>query len=1192
MIFKKLEMQGFKSFFDRTSVNFQSGINAVVGPNGCGKSNIADAIRWVLGEQSPKRLRGENMEDLIFAGSDARGPLGMAEVTLTVEANGTEFPSPFNKYTEVAVTRRLYRSGESDFLINNTACRLRDIRELFMDTGMNPRAYAIIDQGHIGDIISSRPESRRILFEEAAGISRYKERKATALRKLDSTERNLLRLNDIIREVKRQIRSLKLQATKAGKYNRLRGEIEELELKMLYLQYCARSEENLSQQRKGEGLDEIREALGQEAGTAEATLEAGKLSLLESEKEVSAAREEYYSHRSRVDAVEHQLAAGRARRDETAASLTRNDAENSRLSDLQEEISRERSAVGEEILALESSLSRSEGQHREIDAEVKRIAEAAGAIKAQIDAENVRFLQEVRAEGEIQNRVTQAQTMKDSLAREIDRLRAEIGRTEEEEGGLRAHEGELKATLEKDREERARAKGVLAEGGIKLEGSRAGLKDAEEELHRVREEHAHASSRLASLTELKTSLSGWPERFRKEFDRILESRRLSGQVKGLLATFVQAPPEYETALEAVLGDKLKYLLVNSREAALEAAHALRHDSEVRGTLLPVAPDSRPAEVSCEGTGVMGRLSDCVTVPTEYRPSIEHLLQGVFLVEDLAAAERLRSLNGAVRTFVTPAGEVVWPDGSITAGPLDSSRELLPLLRRTRETKAAVAESAEKVESLTRERERLRREVTDCEEEMEGLNGVVSRMDLAISSLENDLSHTRQKIAAREERRADLNATCEGCLAEKTSFEETLARELTLKSEHEGGRQEREREIAALDERFSSLLRKEEDGAGRTSALRAELAAGRERLSHLRTRLERLATDWERNESRRTTLTEEIAALREEEIRAGVKIEELKKQAEELAGSRQDREKRLADLQDRHRLEAGRVAETEENLRRTRIKSEELQQEAAGLQAKRAELQVRLENVRDRIAEIRSCPPEELWDEETRTAVRGEALEEIEEHHREQVARIQSMGPVNLAAIGDHEELQERLEFQQEQQQDLEKATEDLRQAIRKINVTSRQKFLETFEKINEKFQVVFPLLFTKGHAVLRLTDTEDPLDAGIEVLAQPAGKKLQRLSLLSGGEKALTAIALLLSIFMVKPTPFCLLDEVDAPLDESNTIRYLELLKTSINGSQLVVITHNKQTMAMASNLVGVTMADPGVSSLISVQLAAAGDNN
>jgi chromosome segregation protein len=1192
VIFKKLEMQGFKSFFDRTSVNFQSGINAVVGPNGCGKSNIADAIRWVLGEQSPKRLRGENMEDLIFAGSDARGPLGMAEVTLTVEANGREFPSPYNKYTEVAVTRRLYRSGESDFLINNSTCRLRDIRELFMDTGMNPRAYAIIDQGHIGDIISSRPENRRVLFEEAAGIARYKERKATALRKLESTERNLLRLNDIIREVKRQIRSLKLQATKAEKYNRLRGEIEELELKMLYLQYCVRGEENLSWQKKGEGLDEIREALGREAATAEATLEAGKTALLQSEKEVADAREEYYSHRARVDGVEHQLAAGRARRDEIAASLARNGAEDSRLSDLQEEIAGERSSVEEEILALETSLSAKEGQHREIDAEVARITEAAGAIKAQIDAENLRFLQEVRAEGEIQNRVTQAQTMKDSLAREIDRLRAEIRRTEEEESGLRAREGELKVTLERNRGERAKAKSALAACGARLEKSRAGFKEAEEDLHRVRENHAQASSRLASLTELKTSLSGWPERFRKEFDRILEDRRLSGQVKGLLATFVQAPPEYETALEAVLGDKLKYLLVNSREAALEAVQALRSDSEVRGTLLPVTPESRPAEIPCEGAGVLGRLSDCVTVPEEYKSSIEHLLRGVYLVEDLAAAERLRSLNGAVRTFVTPAGEVVWADGSLTAGPLDSSRELLPLLRRTRETKAAVAESAEKVRSLTDERERLRREVTACEEETKGLSEVVSRTDLEISSLEKDLAHTRQKITAREERRADLNATSEGCLAEQASFEETLVRELALKSEHEGGRQEREREIAALDERFSSLLKEEETCAGRAGALQVELAAGRERLSHLRTRLERLAADRQRNENRLTALAEEIAGLREEEIRVGGRMEELEEQAKELAGSQQDREKRLADLQDRHRQEAGLVEETEENLRRTRLKTEELHQEAAGLQAKRAELQVRLENVRDRIAEIRSCAPEELWDEETRAAVRGEALEEIEENHREQVARIQSMGPVNLAAIGDHEELQERLEFQQKQREDLEKATEDLRQAIRKINTTSRRKFLETFEQINEKFQMVFPLLFTKGHAVLRLTDTEDPLDAGIEVLAQPAGKKLQRLSLLSGGEKALAAIALLLSIFMVKPTPFCLLDEVDAPLDESNTTRYLELLKTSINGSQLVVITHNKQTMARASNLVGVTMAAPGVSSLISVQLAAAGVNN
>lgn len=1179
-------MQGFKSFFDRTTVNFQNGINAVVGPNGCGKSNIADAIRWVLGEQSPKRLRGETMEDLIFSGSDARGPLGMAEVTLTVEANGREFPAPYNAFSEVCVTRRLYRSGESEFYINNTSCRLRDIRELFMDTGMNPRAYAVIDQGHIGDIISTKPEDRRVLFEEAAGIARYKERKTTALRKLDATEQNLLRLHDIVREIKRQIRSLKLQATKARKYNELGGEIEELELKMLHQQHCARLGTSRLQEQKIDGLDRIREALQNDTETAETALEGEKLSLLELDKAVGEAKEEFYSHRARSESTGHLLESSRTREREIGEAVTRGDAEAGRLGGLLEELSGERSRVEEELRRLEARTAEMQDSHRRTAEELGRIVESAEAARVSLDERNTRFLEEVRAEGETQSRVAQAETMRDSLDRELERLGSEIAGRGEEDARLEILEKELQSRREEEGGRLEELRRSLGDCSSALAGAKAEIEETEQSLHLAREEHAQATSRLASLTELEAGLSGWPERFRKELDRILGSQGLNSHVKGLLAGSVNAPARYETALEAVLGDKLKCLLVSSHETAVEAARTLRRDSEIRGTLLPLEPRVRKGGGGVDGPGILGRLVDFITTPPEHRRVVEHLLQDVILVEDLEKAAGLWAANGSSRTFVTPTGEVLWADGSLTAGPLDSSRELLPLLRRIRETRSAAEESGGVVRDLEASRESLRASASDLAKREEGLSARCYQADLALSSLEKDLSHLRQKRSSHEEQLGHLRGSSEKALQERASIEERILREITRKSELEGGRLRREQEISSLEQKLTAFREEEERLGSRAGAASIEIAAGKERTSHLLNRLERIAADWSRAEVRRDEILEELDGLHTERSREGERSEELAGLLKELTGSREDRERRLAELQERHRLASGRIRETEENLRLTRRKSEELHQERADLQARQAELQVRLENVRERIREIRGCDPDELWDEETRASVLREPSGALEELHGDKVARLQSLGPVNLAAIGDHEELQERLEFQVKQQEDLEKASEDLRRAIQKINVTSRKKFLETFEMINEKFQQVFPILFTKGQATLRLTDYDDPLEAGIEVLAQPAGKKLQKLSLLSGGEKALSAIALLLSIFMVKPTPFCLLDEVDAPLDDNNTARFLELLKNSINGSQLVVITHNKQTMEHAVNLVGVTMADPGVSSLISVKLS------
>jgi chromosome segregation protein len=1186
LIFKKLELHGFKSFFDRTEVHFRPGINAVVGPNGCGKSNIADAIRWVLGEQSSKQLRGDKMEDLIFGGTETRHPLGMAEVSLTVETTGEEIPAPYNKFTEVCVTRRLYRSGESEFFINNTACRMKDIRELFLDTGMNPKAYAVIDQGSIGHIVSAHPEDRRVLIEEAAGIAKFKERKAAALRKLEATQENLLRLGDLTHEVKRQLGSLQRAARKTERYHELKGHLEDVELRVVVHQHGTLLERIRGQEERIRGLEELQETLRNETATQETDLETARLGAVELEKGLGALREEFYARRAQCESFEQRLQAGQTRLAGLRGTLVRGEAEAARLAGLVESHVQDRERIATELRDLQVLLAGKESAAHEVGTRLAGAAATARELKERLDDATARFRDGVRVESDARSRIAQLETRADAVGRDLERISRELVSLGEEETVLAGREEEF----EQDRAAKQARQTATAEELAVCSGALAEARDTarrvDGEIAAAREELGTATSRLASLTELERNLSGWPELFQDELNRILSHQDLSGGVRGLLADGIHVGADHENALEAVLGDRLKCLLVNSPAVGIEAARVIQEGGAVRGTFLPLQPTARPALAGPTGAAVLGRLLDVVTVPDDLREIAAHLLQDVFLVTSLTAADALRREEaGAGCTYVTPTGEVLWPDGAVTAGRLDPARELLPIVRGIRETRALAAAAEARLQDLVAQQQTLRAHIQELEERSQQLAAEGRRLEMELSSLEKDLQVTRQKRQAHAAQRARLEEAAAAAGRELDTIEQQLVGERSRGSALAAERSRQEEEIAVLEGEVATHHREEKIHLEQLSALQVELAAGRERSSHLATRGEHLVAESARAEERRRQLLDETELARAEEHQVAAEVEELAATRAGLAEERDGLEARLNTAQAEHRELSGRIRETEERLRLLRGRREELQGEVAGLQVRLAEEQVRREHLRGRMVELKNCTPEELWDEPTRQAVLETPLADLEQRHRELTGQIQALGPVNLAAIGDQQELQERLDSQRKQQEDLEQATRDLHQAIQKINETSRQKFLETFERINEKFQEVFPLLLENGHALLRLTDAEDSLDAGVEVLAQPAGKKLQTITLLSGGEKAMTAIALLLSIFMVKPTPFCLMDEVDAPLDEANTKRFLNVIRHSIEGSQLVMITHNKRTMATANHLVGVTMSDPGVSRLISVQL-------
>ena len=1187
MIFKKLELHGFKTFFDRTEVHFRPGINAVVGPNGCGKSNIADAIRWVLGEQSPKQLRGEKMEDLIFSGSESRHPLGMAEVSLTVELTGEELPVPYNTFTEICVTRRLYRSGESEYMINNAACRLRDIRELFLDTGLNPKAYAVISQGHIGSLVDAHPEDRRILLEEAAGIAKFKERKTSALRKLESTEQNLVRLNDLTAEIKRQLGSLQRQARKTERYHQLKAQFEDVELRILVHQHDTLLERVRSHEERIRGLFELQETLRTETATLETSLEAGALESLRVDQSLGSLREEFYAHRARLEALEQQLDTARGRLSGIQRSLDSDGAESESLAALLEGHATELARIEAEAANLEETLAGREALRKDTASRLAEAARAARDVKQALDEASGRHRDDVRLESEAQNAMSRLEARAEAIERELDRVCGDLAALESEDRLLAGREEDLARQLSSSRESLERNAGQSAVATADLARAREEVAAVDESLSSSREELNASTARLSSLSELERNLSGWPELFQEELSRILGHQDLNGGLRGILADALQAPADHEIALEAVLGDRLKCLLVKAPEVGVEAARVLQEGTAVRGTFLPVEPRRSAPAPPAPGTAELRRLVDVVTVPPDLRPLAEHLLQDVYLVESLAAAV-CRWREGAEGcTFVTPVGEVLWPDGAVTAGRLDPSRELLPLVRSIRETQAAVAAAEARTAEFGARQGEVRGRLPALEQRVRDLEQEGQTIGGRIAALEKDLLLSRQKRSAHATQRERLAELSARAAAERGQIELALERERIRCNDLASARARHEEELAAMQADLAARLHEERSLMERLSALQVELAAGRERAAHLATQREHLAADSARATGRRAELAVAMESARRDSAAAAAGVDALARERAVLAEERDRVEALLNEAQDRHRELSGRARETEERLRLLRARREEILAEHSALQVQAAEEQVRREHLRDRVAELRGLPPEEAVDAATRAEVLATPLASLEERHRELGRQIQALGPVNLAALGDQRELQERLDTQRRQQDDLDQAARDLRQAIAKINASSREKFLETFEKVNEKFQEVFPQLLENGHALLRLSDGEDPLEAGVEILAQPAGKKLKHISLLSGGEQALTAIALLLAIFMVKPSPFCLLDEVDAPLDESNIMRFLKVLRRSVGGSQLVMVTHNKRTMENANHLVGVTMSDPGVSRLISVQLRA-----
>jgi chromosome segregation protein len=1199
---KSLQITGFKSFVDKTVFGFRPGITAIVGPNGCGKSNVVDAIRWAMGEQSPRRLRGKGMEDVIFAGSDARSPVGLAEVILTFDNGDGNGPPHLAGFSEIQIARRLYRSGESEYLINKVPCRLRDVHDFFRDTGIGTKGYTIVEQGRIAEIVSARPEERRVLIEEAAGIGKYKARRREAERKLQATEQNLVRVSDVLGEIKRQISSIERQARKAARYKKLREIQRVLELSLAVDERRELLAEIEGARGRLTSLRDVATAAETRLAQREAALEERRVDLAERERILSQGSEALYQLRGEIKESQSKIDYERRERASLQETKLAREGELAGLLEKLRGSEEELQRIGDELRAVEKSLADESRSKAAAESEAQIAGEALRGIEGERESKNAALVEVLTRIARTEDRVA---ALEDRRAEIDGRLRSadEVLEVQQNEAAqVDRDQRELEEGLRNLLAERDRLMGLLREALDRHEKTAERLRIAARKLTERRELRETRRARLTSLSELLARREDVAEGARHLLSLGEEAKRAHG-LRSLVRDVLEAEPDAERAVEAVLAERAEGVVVDRARGALSALEALRSAGAGRGIF--VLPPS--SEEVYQSFVPLGRpILECVRPREGYEGVARALLGGVNLVEDLAEVVEVYGSDRLPCSFVTPAGDVLTPDGVVRGGGDASQAGILSRVREVRELQAEVAELEAEVEERENEHREVELAMARASDELDNLRNRHHTAALAVANHEKDLERTRERVKAIGEAQEGRVAERAEFLAEVESLGIERERLATVLSTAREERTRLQRELDALGLQIGSAGRELSRLEAVVTERRVQHSARVESRDRLQGTLERTRASLEETEG---TLA---ARLREEEA-VRLTNEEKRDAYEEQAASVRTLESEARDLRIELESQRDEAQQAELGLRERELRLEHL---VTGVRDKWS---VDLETWKPPVpvggeeAEAPGTPtvllsgegeaePEATGGAEGDSAsgaedrdARREAKEiagllalsgEERSAHLERVrAQVDAVGEVNLGAIEEHEELRERFRFLGEQKGDLEASIAQLRDAITRINRTSRRRFRETFEAVNGKFREVFPRLFRGGKASLSLTESEDVLEAGIEIMAQPPGKRLQSVNLLSGGEKAMTAIALLVSVFQVRPSPFFLLDEVDAALDDANVGRFNEIVGELADNSQFLLITHNKRTIEVADILYGVTMEEKGVSKLVAVEL-------
>ena len=1185
MYLKRLEMQGFKSFAEKIRLDFNCGITAVVGPNGSGKSNIADAIRWVLGEQSVKTLRGSKMEDVIFSGTEHRKPLGFAEVTIVLDNSDSALPID---YDEVAITRRVYRSGESEYLINKTNCRLKDITGMLLDTGIGRDGYSVIGQGRIDEILSTRSEDRRQIFEEASGIMKYKVRKHEAEKKLELTRQNLERINDIITELEGQLEPLKEQSEKARKFLDLREELKVLEVNV-YLDSMKKYRDRLEVLENQ--LKTVQDQINDEnKKLVEITFSnKEKTDLLKSlDEKLEAAKQMYYETEGSLERCNSEIALNKEKIANFTQNIERLDAEKAELQEKTEALEKEEAGRQNRLSYLEKQLeeysARLAGFEKQmeellktLDEEEKNIEMLKSEIMDQMDIQSDKKLQISNLRTHIENMQKRQRSIDTEVYQNIvEKDREKMKKEELTESVKNAEQ------LIKERKEDLTALFSEREETDRM------LSELRKKQASINSDIQSKSARVRTLREMEQRLEGYNRSVREVLQACHASPQFGKGIHGALAQLIEVDRKYETAIEISLGGALQNIVTQTEEDAKKAIEYLKKNKLGRATFLPISSvegrgfDNSTLDRIKQCEGFCGIASELVSHDPKYTGIIRNLLGKVVVIDDLDHGIKMARRFGYTFRIVTLEGDLLNTGGAMSGGSLENRGT--GILTRNRE-----------IGELDEELKALMQQETEVNKDIKQLTEDISKIDSDISSIETEIKNNElvkirdeSHLAQTDENLNKLSARIDMLRQEREQLERQVKETENELAKYEQELLQTEQEISEAKKTVAEFQEKHKEGQAARDALHQDITDYKISVNSILESIAGVKENTDRLHTEKENMERSIAKKEGEQEKSRSEIRKLEEQIEGL----------YARIKKHNEEKSGKTFEIDRLTEERKVLEEDiydivnrindanktillLQEEYSRTEVKKTRLEAEMEALQDRI-----------WNEYELTY--STALELKKDIGSLSGAQrringlknmIKELGPINVASIEDYIKTKERYEFMSNQRNDMEQAREKLLRVISEMTSIMKKQFLEQFELINKNFNDVFRELFNGGRASLSLVDKENVLESGIEIEAQPPGKKLQNMMLLSGGERAFTAIALLFAILRLKPSPFCVLDEIEAALDEANVFRFVEYLKSYSCNTQFIVVTHRKGTMEGSDTLYGVTMQEHGVSKIVSMKM-------
>lgn len=1187
MYLKRLELQGFKSFADKTILEFKPGITSVIGPNGSGKSNISDAIRWVLGEQSMKSLRGAKSEDIIFAGTQSRKSLGFAEVSIVIDNSDAKLPI---EYSEVTVTRKLYRNGETGYFINKTPCRLKDILELFMDTGIGKDGYSIIGQGKIDEILSNKSEDRRHIFEEAAGIVKYRTRKQESEKKMEQTKLNLLRINDILTEIEGNIEPLKAQSEKAKQYLNLREELKNIEVG-LFVYNINTYKEKLEQIIKDE---EIMTAQRNTENEKLTSIQSLKDSLKQELDEITTQIEQMqnigFESTNKIEKINSEIGISKERIQNNIANKERLESEIQELKTRIGELQEEEKQRQEKKANLFQNKEKFEEELKQKETELAKLTKTLSDKELEIEAKKQKIETNTDKKYEVLADINTQEANYENLEKRKKTLKIELENIISELDSTRDNKQELSKKFYEIQSKRNIVSNNLQQETTEKESCMNKIKDFEEEINKLNYQMNMKDARHKFLLETEKEKEGYIKSVKELLLDCDKNSQLKKGMHGVLANLISVNKEYELAIEMCLGQALQNVVTETEEDAKKLVEHLRNNNLGRASFLPISSiRGKRIEnvISNSMKGVIGIASDLVKCDKKYSQIVLNLLGRTVVVEDMNIGISLAKMNNYSFRIVTLKGDVISSSGSITGGSVATKTvNILGRSREIEELEKEIKKLSKKIEEITLQKQKYLESITEVIEKVAGLEKELQDIEIVYAAENQKMVSIEENIYKLEQRRDKLKE-------EELSINKQKEESIKQKEEKEQEVEKLNSEIKSLSEEVEQFATVNKDNQKYIddlnfdiTNLKISVSSFIESEASIEEFVERIRQEILNNnnniENKNNTLNQAI----KENAELQIKIDNLNSKIEQIKAEVNNSSENIEKLKQLRTEKNELLDKKEEEITNQFSILEGLKEQIVKMDFKKTKLEQDIEQLINTLWNEYEITPNNAGEYKKPNNI-AQAQKEVSSIRE----KIKDLGSINIDSIEEYKKISERYDFMCEQRLDLENTVAKLRKVISEMTQTMEQQFKEKFEIINKNFNEVFIELFGGGKAELILTDEDNVLECGIDIRVQPTGKKLQNMMLLSGGEKAFTAIALLFAILKINPAPFCILDEIEAALDDVNVYRFAEYLKKFSQASQFLVITHRKGTMEVADTVYGVTMEENGISKLLSMKLSSIGDS-